>query len=79
MAAQQGQQLLSVWLSQGQQLLQDISNDLHGEDLKEFVQQIFTWIQEQIQTINYHLSTISFNPRYIYQQLANLHTLEGRE
>ncbi|XP_008208031.1 reticulon-4-interacting protein 1, mitochondrial [Nasonia vitripennis] len=75
-AAQQGQQLLSTWLTKGQRFIQDLSNDLHGDDIKEFVQQILTWIQRQIQIINYHVSTISFDPRYIYQQLANLHALE---
>lgn len=68
------QYLLGIWLSQGQCLLQDLAKKLHGEDIKEFIHQIFIWLQKQVHTVNYHLSSVRLNPRYI---LDNFLTLEG--
>lgn len=78
MTTQQGQQLVGLWLSQGQRLLEDISNDLHGQELKELISQVFLWIQRQIETLHYNLTSLNFSPRYIYQLLGDLFTLEGK-
>ena len=74
MSAQQGQQLLGRCLSQSVQFLRD---DLYGNEIKDFCKQIIAWIQEQLRTISYQLSSINLNPRYIYHVLNNFYFVEG--
>ncbi|XP_058796861.1 reticulon-4-interacting protein 1, mitochondrial-like isoform X2 [Phymastichus coffea] len=74
---QQCQQLVTTWLCQGQRLLESISNDLHGLEVREFIYQVCLWCQKQIQTLQYNLASISFNARYVHQQLRDLLTLKA--
>ncbi|KAJ8681331.1 hypothetical protein QAD02_017118 [Eretmocerus hayati] len=70
---QHGQQIMSTWLSQGKQFVQ---NDLYGQELKEFFQWVFQCLQRHLQNISNQISTISFDPTYLHQQLASLFSLD---
>ncbi|XP_014234289.1 reticulon-4-interacting protein 1 homolog, mitochondrial-like [Trichogramma pretiosum] len=73
-SAQQGQQILGSWISQGQQTFKDLSDDLYGQEIKQFIQQIITLFQAELRKINYQLSTINLNPKYIYYRVLNFYS-----
>ncbi|XP_012269803.2 reticulon-4-interacting protein 1 homolog, mitochondrial-like isoform X2 [Athalia rosae] len=72
--SQQGQQLLSRWLAQGQQLFAQFCEGEYGQHLENFAQQLIAWFHAGWHQLQNQYQSLQFNPREFGQQLASLLT-----
>ena len=76
MAVQQSQQWFLNGVSESRRILQNLSNEQHVQQLKDFTHKIFIWFQQEFRNFYRLLSSFNFNV-HIYHKLKNLYNLEG--
>lgn len=74
---QQIYQLLMSWLSHGQQLLGNLSNEQYNQYIKNFGTLLLIWYQRALEQIQYQYYCAQINLRDVYRQLGSLCSGEG--
>ncbi|KAK0181626.1 hypothetical protein PV327_003896 [Microctonus hyperodae] len=69
---QQIYQLLMSWLSHGQQLLGNLSNEQYNQYIKNFGTLLLIWYQRALEQIQYQYYCAQINLRDVYRQLGSL-------